>query len=453
MLAASRRRNKYRLDKWGHQHMLRKIAIGIAGPAAGALAAVGLYAVPAEAATTHVPCSAAVLASAVGSAASGETLSLAPYCTYRLTAALPTVSQNLTILGNGATLQRSYAPATPAFTILSVEAPTWPPNPGATLAVTDLNFTNGASAIAATGNGNITVQGGTFTGNHAANGGAINSTTGQGSLTVTGATFTGNTATQAGGAIYTSEAAATTTVTGSTFIKNTAGSIGGAIYNFFDMNVADSTFVANQAEDGGAIFNNAISGDNLADVSIHGNTATQDGGGVDTFDCILNVTDSQIYGNQADSEGGGLYQDQLQGDVGLALTGTSVHGNTAQDGAGIYADDTVIDLKNSTVSGNAATADGGAIYNDGSQIGYGNVNLNSSTISANRAGGNGGGIYNTAGTVDASSTPVEFNMAGTGGGGVFDGPGPDTVALTTSPVRFNMPDNCEPGGTITGCTG
>src|ERR1700683_1942517 len=232
MLAASRRRNKYRLDKWGHQHMLRKIAIGIAGPAAGALAAVGLYAVPAEAASTHVPCSATALASAVGSAASGETLSLAPYCTYRLTAALPTVSQNLTILGNGATLQRSDASAPPAFTILSVDA--------GTLAVTALNFTNGAGAIAATENASITVHGGMFTGNHAANGGAINSTTGQGSLTVTGATFTGNTATQAGGAIYTSEAAAMTTVTRSTFIKNTAGSNGGALYKFYCMDIFES---------------------------------------------------------------------------------------------------------------------------------------------------------------------------------------------------------------------
>jgi predicted outer membrane repeat protein len=436
--------------------MLRKIAIGIAGPAAGALAAVGLYAVPAEAATTHVPCSAAVLASAVGSAASGETLSLAPYCTYRLTAALPTVSQNLTILGNGATLQRSYAPATPAFTILSVEAPTWPPNPGATLAVTDLNFTNGASAIAATGNGNITVQGGTFTGNHAANGGAINSTTGQGSLTVTGAKFTGNTATEAGGAIYTNEAAATTTVTGSTFTKNTAGEIGGAIYNFFDMNVADSTFDANQAEYGGAIDNEALSGDSLTDVTIHDNSATQDGGGVYTLACALNVSDSRISGNHAGSDGGGVYQ---QGGVvafsgGLNLTGTSMRGNTAQYGAGIYTDDTVARLASSTVMGNAATADGGGIYNYGGVVpyAYGNLDVNGSTVSGNRAGIDGGGIYNTQGTVDATGSAVEHNTASTGGGGIYDGPGTDVVTLASSPVLYNKPDNCEPAGTVTGCT-
>jgi predicted outer membrane repeat protein len=448
MLAASGRLDKYRLDKWGHQHMLRKITIGIAGPAAGALAAVGLCAVPAQAATTNVPCSGAALASAVGGAASGATLSLAPYCTYRLTAALPTVGQNLTILGNHATLQRSYAPATPAFTILSVDG-------SATLTVTSLNFINGAGAIAATQNASVTVQGGEFIGNQAANGGAINSTTGTGSLTVTDAVFSGNSATQAGGAIYTNEAAATTTVTGSTFTKNTADQVGGAIYNFFDMNVAGSTFAANQAEDGGAIFNNALNGDNLTDVIIRDNSATQNGGGVDTVQCTLSVTGGQIYGNHAENDGGGLYQDSpLTFPYGLTLTGTSVRGNNAQNGAGIYAEGSATTLSSgSTVSGNSATADGGGIYNGTTFPGFGDLTLKSSTISSNKAGTDGGGIYNTGQSVTATSSPVEFNFARSGGGGIYDGPGVGTVTLTTSPVRFNMPDNCEPTGTITGCTG
>jgi predicted outer membrane repeat protein len=428
--------------------MLRKITIVIAGPAAGALAAVGLYAVPAPAATPNVPCSAAALSSAVGSAAAGATLALAPYCTYRLTAALPTVSQNLTILGNHTTLKRSFAPATPAFTILSVDGT-------ATLSVTDLNFTNGAGAIAATQNASVTVQGGAFTGNQAANGGAINSTTGSGSLTVTGATFVDNTATEEGGAIYTNEAAATTTVTGSTFTRNTAGEIGGAIYNFFDMNVTGSTFIANQAEDGGAIFNNALGGDILTDVAMDGNSATQNGGAGDTLSTAHNISNSQISGNHAGNDGGGLYQNFLGAyPYGLTVTGTSVRGNTAQNGAGIYGYDTVISLNNSTVGGNAATVDGGAIYNNGNgtlyQV-YGDLNLSSSVLSANQAGGDGAAIYNTDGNVDATGSPIDFNIAATGGGGIYDGPGTDTVSLTTSPVRFNIPDNCEPTGTITGC--
>jgi predicted outer membrane repeat protein len=429
----------------GHEHMLRRIAARIAFAGAGALAATSLYAVPAEATTSDVRCSATALASAVGSATSGETLNLAAYCTYRLTAALPTVGQDLTILGNHATLLRSYALATPAFTILSVDA--------GTLAVTDLNFTNGEGAIAATENASITVQGGSFTRNHAANGGAINSTTGMGSLTVTDAVFNGNSATQAGGAIYTNEADGMTTVTGCRFAKNKAGTIGGGIYNFFDMSVSGSTFDANEAEDGGAIFNNAVDGDSLTNVTIDHNRATQDGGGIFTTTCFLSLASSRIFDNQAGVDGGGLYQYTLMNyPDGLTLTRSSVRGNAAQNGAGIYGYETVTSLEDSTVLGNAASGRGGGIYNDGLAISFGNLNLDNSKISRNRAGTLGGGIYNTQGTVDAAGSPIEHNGAVTGGGGIFDGPGPNTVSLTNSPVQFNRPDNCEPTGTIPGCT-
>lgn len=407
-------------------------------------AAASLYAVPAEAATSNVPCSATALASAVGGAASGATLSLAPYCTYQLTAALPTVGQDLTILGNHATLERSYAQATPAFTILSVAA--------GTLAISNLNVINGAGAMAATGNASIVVTGGRFSGNHAANGGAINSTTGMGSLTVTGTVFSGNSATQSGGAIYTNEAAALTTVTDSTFIGNKADDIGGAIYNFFDMKVSRSTFTGNEAENGGAIFNNAITDDTLTNVTIEHNHATQDGGGVYTLNCGLTVLNSQISGNSAANNGGGIYQNFLLGyPYGLMMTGTSVRGNTARNGAGIYGDVTAMFISNSTVLNNAATGSGGGIYDNGLFIAFGELHLNGTQVSRNRAGAAGGGIYNTQGLLDATASLIVHNAAAHGGG-IFNGPGPNTVSLATSPVLFNQPDNCAPPGTIPGCS-
>ena len=173
------------------------------------------------------------------------------------------------------------------------------------LAVSNLNFSNGNGAISATEDGSVTVQGGTFTGNSAANGGAISVNTGPGNLTVTDATFTGNTATDAGGAIYTSEFAGNTTVTGSTFTRNKAGEIGGAIYNFFSVEVSDSRFNANQATDGGGIFNASIGGDNLTGVTMHGNSATQDGGGVYSTNCSLTLVNSHVSGNHAGNDGGG----------------------------------------------------------------------------------------------------------------------------------------------------
>lgn len=94
-------------------------------------------------AVARVPCDPAALASDISGAASGATLSLASGCVYVLTAALPTVSRTLTISGNGATLERSAAHGTPAFTILSVTA--------GTLSLTRLSFTNGRGGISVTG--------------------------------------------------------------------------------------------------------------------------------------------------------------------------------------------------------------------------------------------------------------------------------------------------------------
>src|ERR1017187_53004 len=97
---------------------VRTAAIGatIVLSAAGAQ---GALAAPTPA-TVLVPCSASALASDISAATSGETLLLTPGCTYYLHSALPDITTDLTIEGYGATLQRSYAPDTPDFTILTV---------------------------------------------------------------------------------------------------------------------------------------------------------------------------------------------------------------------------------------------------------------------------------------------------------------------------------------------
>src|SRR5712691_764875 len=98
------------------------VALGVAaGPAAlAAPAAPAAPAVPAPV-VVKVPCSAAALASDIGGAVSGETLQLTVPCVYVLTTALPDITTDLTIQGGGfATLERSFAPGTPAFSILTV---------------------------------------------------------------------------------------------------------------------------------------------------------------------------------------------------------------------------------------------------------------------------------------------------------------------------------------------
>jgi len=69
----------------------------------------------------QVPCSATALASDISNASSGETLDLAKFCTYKLTAALPGIDDlDLTIQGNQSTIERSFAHGTPDFGIFRV---------------------------------------------------------------------------------------------------------------------------------------------------------------------------------------------------------------------------------------------------------------------------------------------------------------------------------------------
>ena len=80
----------------------------VIGALAVGLALAGLT--PAQAqAVTDVPCNVPGLISAVTAAGgSGDTLSLAPSCRYRLTAGLPVIRPSLTIDGRGATLRAQH---------------------------------------------------------------------------------------------------------------------------------------------------------------------------------------------------------------------------------------------------------------------------------------------------------------------------------------------------------
>ena len=126
-----------------------------------------------------MPCSAAALASAISGATSGETLNLAKFCVYKLTEELPDVDTDLTINGNQSTIERSYASNTDDFTILTVD--------GGNVVLNGVSFRNGGGtggsvdlgpkaapsgmtamtqmAGQSTTREDLTVNGGTFTGN------------------------------------------------------------------------------------------------------------------------------------------------------------------------------------------------------------------------------------------------------------------------------------------------
>ena len=274
-------------------------------------AAQGAMAKPVHGGIVSVACKTAALISAISGASSGEKLQLASSCTYRLTAALPDIHTGLTIAGSGATLERSEADGTPDFTILTVDA--------GDVNLVDVNFRNGGGsndgyylytgAIDNEG-GNITVLGGTFTGN---NGGAF--TNGSGTLTVTSASFMQNAA-GAGGAITND---ATMTLRSSHFSGNSARS-GGAIDNAGIATVIGTTFTDDGALAGGALYNDGRAA--LSSVTIQDNSAGVAPGGGIFNDGTLTVASSNIVHNYS-HYGGGIYN---AGSV--ALSRTKVSGNT-----------------------------------------------------------------------------------------------------------------------------
>src|ERR1700683_1823113 len=310
----------------------------------------------ARAGTVRVPCSVRALVLALTGVSSGEELSLERNCTYLLTRGLPVVSADLVILGNGATLKRSYAPGTPAFILLASDA--------AFLTVSRLSFRNGDGAITM-GGGQLTVTGGTFTGNAAADGGAISELvvkTGYNGPVVSNATFIANRAADSGGAIFDGDSALEgIQVTDCTFSGNLAANFGGAIYDFsVGETVSGSTFVGNQGGNGGALFLDPAGLAGMSGDVLKSNRATRDGGAIYAL-YGLNIAKSKVLDNGAGDMGGGLYIDPRN--IFDLATDTEFIGNSAQDGGGI-ANQGFLELSDVTISRNRASALGAGIYNE-----------------------------------------------------------------------------------------
>jgi len=107
-------------------------------------------------------------------------------------------------------------------------------------------------------------------------------------------------------------------------------------------------------------------------------------------------------------------------------------------------------LARSTVSGNTSVQGGGGIFN------YGTLMLDHSAVSGNVSEYLGGGILNadtqfSAGTVMLVHSTVTGNSAAVRGGGIFKTTG--AVTLIKSTVTANIPDNCSPPDSISGCIG
>jgi hypothetical protein len=314
----------------GYDHMHHKLmrasartavigAVVVLGSAAAAQGAMAGQAP--SSGIVFVACNTPALISAVADASYGQKLQLAFGCTYRLTAPLPDIDTNLTIVGMGATLERSEAPDTPDFTILTVAK-------AADVTFVEVDFRNGGRND----------DDGVVADDDGAYGGAIYND--GANITVLGGTFTDNDGGKYGGAIYNADG--TLTMTSAHFIDNNAY-YGGAIYNEDTMILRSSSFLDNEAEYGGAIYNDS-------DATVIGTTFT---------------------------EGGAYYGGALDNDGQATLSYVTIKNNYGGYGAGIYNYDTLA-VDHSTIVHNYAEYQGGGIYYDD-----GTVTLSLTKVSGN----------------------------------------------------------------------
>jgi hypothetical protein len=387
----------------------RKSLLSAAAAVGAVVAFAGLPAGLALAGTSaRVPCSgpgggAAGLVAAINAAnaAGGGAISLAPRCTYTLTAAdnnsfggngLPVITTPITIAGANATIARSSAQQ---FRIFEVDGP------GGSLA---------ASALTITG-GDVGGPGG----------GVFNNA---GTLRLNASVVTGNASEggmmSAGGGIASGTIgngpAGTLVLNASQVTGNTTSGDAGGILNHAGTAILNASRVSgNTSGSGGGI----ASGPGNPDSPVTGSSLTLNGSRVD------HNTATEAGGAAGGIANGGL----------AVIRGSSVDHNSANVGAGIGNHGTMT-IAGSQITGNTAPTDsagtpgvGGGIANANFGFpptgGSGVLTIKGSKITGNSASGTGGGIINQDGT----------------------------VTLTGSQVVGNTPDNCEPPGTIAGCTG
>ncbi len=160
----------------------------------------------------------------------------------------------------------------------------------------------------------------------------------------------------------------------------------------------------------------------LDNVTIRGNAATGDGGGLwaDGFNMSLTVRNSTLSGNTSGDDGGGVYIEDTGGT--FTFQNTVVTGNTASgNGGGVYLYDPDHDIliDNCTVSGNTAGVRGGGVYIY--SLDGGVVTMQSTTISGNSAASGGGfSFYKPDLPASVVDTTIASNSATAGtGGGVY----------------------------------
>lgn len=146
---------------------------------------------------------------------------------------------------------------------------------------------------------------------------------------------------------------------------------------------------------------------------------------------ILSI-DSCVFDNNFSGNGGGAI---LNGGTIVDITDSTFSGNISEDGGAIFnnVDSTIETITGSTFQNNLSNASGGAIFNNaGSTV----MEISNCTLSGNNA--NGGGAIDNAGTIDLiTSSTFADNLAFTDNGGAISNRDGTITTITNSTFSGN----------------
>jgi hypothetical protein len=170
---------------------------------------------------------------------------------------------------------------------------------------------------------------------------------------------------------------------------------------------------------------------------VSGNTASIFGGGILNVLGTLTVDRSMVSGNTVTGfdlggihflgEGGGILNDGT-----MTVSGSTLCGNSADLGGGIFSDGFPTTVRNCAFTDNSATRGGGIYFGPIPRL----LEVQGSTFSLNTASDSGGGLYNL-GTATLQGCSLSGNGAGSAGGGVFNGAS-GTLTVKDSTALHNV---------------
>lgn len=283
--------------------------------------------------------------------------------------ALPSITTEITIEGNGSTIQRTngFGSGSVKFRLFRVSS-------AGDLTLNDTIISGGWANGSGVGE---------------RDGGGIHS---RGQLSLNNTTLINNSASAYGGGM--ANRFGTTSISNSTLSSNGADNGGGGVYNGFGtLFITDSNLFANGAANFGGALNARGGTTTIENTLFTDNESSQDGGVMSNYlSSIINLNNSTLSSNNATHHGGAI---RVGNNSTINISNSTLSENSANHGGGAIFVDGFANVSNSTISDNysgtmGAGFGGGAIYNS-----Y-NLNLINSTLSGNTipAGVTASGLLN-----------------------------------------------------------